>query len=112
VHNTYSNHARSPTASSIVLSTGDGTSGSPAFLKIKIFHSSTDDLIAIRVSPRVTYQQLLTKVKDRLGADVRELKYRDSIAPPRGEKSLTTIEGDEGMKEWVANNSKLVLFAY
>ncbi|KAF9506593.1 hypothetical protein BS47DRAFT_1352610 [Hydnum rufescens UP504] len=111
-HTTFTNHARSPTASSIALNQSENSGVSPAFLKIKIFHSSTDDLIAIRVSPRVTYQQLLTKVKDRLGADVNSLKYRESMNAARGEKGLTTIEGDDGLKEWVSNNSKLVLFAY
>ncbi|KAF8324463.1 uncharacterized protein EI90DRAFT_3129928 [Cantharellus anzutake] len=103
-------HGRSPTASSIALD-GPGGQTFPAFLKVKIFHSSTDDLIAIRVSPRVTYQQLLSKVRDRLGADVTELKYRNERSATRGEKGLTSIHGDNELKEWVARNSKLVLYA-
>jgi bud emergence protein 1 len=50
-----------PTASS-------GTSGNPnpAFIKVKIFHRSTDDLIAIRVPPNVTHRQLMTKVSIKM----------------------------------------------
>ncbi len=61
--------------------------------------------------PRVTYQQLLSKVRDRLGADVNELKYRDERSSGRGERSLTSIHGENGLREWVAGNSKLVLYA-
>ncbi|KAG8833723.1 bud emergence protein 1, partial [Serendipita sp. 399] len=48
------------------------SSGNPnaAFVKIKIFHSSTDELIAIRVSPRVTLRQLMEKTRERLGNNV------------------------------------------
>ena len=99
----YSSRARSPS----VTAKSDG--GQPTFLKIKIFHSSTDDLIAIRVSPRVTYLQLLSKVKDRLGADVSELKYRQEGS---SNKVTRVIQDDEDLKEWVGENSKLVLFAY
>lgn len=45
------------------LATGSsGTSQNPAFIKVKIFSRSTDDLIAIRVPPNVTHRQLLNKV--------------------------------------------------
>lgn len=82
----------------------------PAFLKIKIFHSNTDDLIAIRVPPRVTFVQLLSKVRERLGADVMSLRYRDSVGGS-GSGEWCEINGDEDLKDWVGKGDKLVLYA-
>jgi bud emergence protein 1 len=79
------------------------------FLKIKIFHQSSDDLIAIRVHPRITFNQLLGKVRERLGSNVNSLRYRpDSYS---GDKSFKGIEGDAALREWVETTDKLVLYA-
>ncbi|QRV76435.1 SH3 domain-containing protein [Ceratobasidium sp. AG-Ba] len=98
-----------PTASS------GGTSGgvhtpNPAFIKVKIFHRSTDDLIAIRVPPNVTHKQLMTKVRERLDRDVAKLQYRDSMRG-RGEEGFIELIGDEALREWIRASDKLVLFA-
>lgn len=114
---------RSPTQSSDALAHGGtdaGRSSSGAgptsqFLKVKIFHSNSDDLIAIRVSPRITHHQLVEKVRDRLGNEIRELRYSLKGAPSGGGRAapeMITIHDDEDLREWVANNSKLVLYAY
>lgn len=85
-----------------------------AFLKVKIFHSNSDDLIAIRVSPRITHSQLLEKVRDRLGSEITTLRYSEKGTPmtQKAEKELITIMDDEDLRGWVADNSKLVLYAY
>lgn len=82
---------------------------SPAFLKIKIFHSESDDLIAIRVPPRVTYNQLISKVRDRLGDGVSMLRYRDSL--DGSSKTWREIGGDDDLKSWIGKGDKLVLYA-
>jgi len=114
--------SRSPAQSSDALAYGGdpGRSSSGAgptsqFLKVKIFHSNSDDLIAIRVSPRITHNQLLEKIRDRLGNDIGELRYSLKGAPSGGSRAapeMITIHSDEDLREWVANNSKLVLYAY
>ncbi|KAG8944928.1 bud emergence protein 1 [Tulasnella sp. 419] len=79
----------------------------PPFLKIKIFHSESDDLIAIRVPPRVSFNQLISKVRDRLGANVGVLKYRDSMG---GERAWREIANEADLKEWLSRGDKLVLY--
>lgn len=83
-----------------------------AFVKIKIFHSSTDELIAIRVSPRVVLGQLMDKVRERLGSDVEGLKYRDGQAGGGGGPGgWVDILNDIDLKSWMASGDKLVLYA-
>ena len=83
-----------------------------AFVKIKIFHSSTDELIAIRVSPRVVLGQLMEKVRERLGSDVEGLKYRDGQAGGGGGPGgWVDIRNDVDLKSWMASGDKLVLYA-
>jgi bud emergence protein 1 len=83
-----------------------------AFVKIKIFHSSTDELIAIRVSPRVALQQLMDKVRERLGSDIEGIKYRDGQAGGGGGPGgWVDIFDDIDLKKWVASGDKLVLYA-
>lgn len=82
-----------------------------------MFHADSDDLIAIRVSPRITYLQLLDKIRDRLGKDISELKYTPATKEIRermklGEREMATVQDDEDLREWVAENAKLVLYAY
>lgn len=77
-----------------------------AFVKIKIFDRLTQDLIAIRVNPRVTHDQLMEKVRARLGDDVHQLAYRNSIS--------NTFEGladDMSLKQWLESTDKHVLYA-
>lgn len=38
-----------------------GGAASPSFMKIKIFNRANDDLVAIRVPPSVTHNQLMEK---------------------------------------------------
>ncbi|KAI5480747.1 bud emergence protein 1 [Pseudohyphozyma bogoriensis] len=54
------------------------------FVKIKIFHRNTDDLIAIRVPPTVSHASLLEKVRERLGNDVVNLRYREEVGSQSG----------------------------
>jgi len=117
-HPYQSQHARSRSnASSPMPPTPppSATTPAPAFLKIKIFHSNTDDLIAIRVPPRVTFTQLLSKVRERLGSDVMCLRYRDSWAGggagSNADNSWHELNGDDELREWVGKGDKLVLYA-
>lgn len=90
-----------------------------AYRKIKIFDRQTDDLIAIRVPPSVTFSQLLTKVRDRLGPDVRRLQFRLSggaVGAGGGQGSrgmeFRDLEGDRGLEEWMGTGEgPLVLYA-
>ncbi|KAG8790480.1 bud emergence protein 1 [Serendipita sp. 398] len=104
--------------------TNVGSSGNPnsprisvsnpnaAFVKIKIFHSSTDELIAIRVSPRVSRRQLMEKIRERLGNNVENVKYRDGMATGSGGTGHFVDVADDGhLREWMSSGDKLVLYA-
>ncbi|KAG6813465.1 hypothetical protein H0H92_010799 [Tricholoma furcatifolium] len=78
----------------------------PAFVKIKIFDRVADDLIAIRVHPRVTHAELMEKVQSRLGGEVGNLRYRDSRT-----NAFIGIESDEELTDWIESTDKHVLFA-
>ncbi|KAG8883037.1 bud emergence protein 1 [Tulasnella sp. 331] len=97
-------------------SASNPSGSAPPFLKIKIFHSESDDLIAIRVPPRVTFTQLINKVRDRLGPGVTVLRYRDSYDGNGGgggaaAKNWREIVGDEDLRDWISKGDKLVLYA-
>ncbi|KAI0347053.1 hypothetical protein BDW22DRAFT_1307532, partial [Trametopsis cervina] len=77
-----------------------------AFIKIKIFDKSSDDLVAIRVHPRVTHEQLMDKVQARLGESVTTLRYRDSV-----NNALVNLLDDEDLRLWLDNTDRLVLYA-
>lgn len=81
---------------------------SPAFIKIKIFNRATDDLVAIRVPPNVTFNALMDKVKDRLGADIQVLRYRDGDAGPN---VMMRLSDDEDLQDFLSTGDKLQLFA-
>lgn len=83
--------------------------GNPSFMKIKIFHRNTDDLIAIRVPPHVTYQALLDKVRERLGSDVSKLRYREELG--NAQARLVELYSDEDLASWLHGGYKLVLYA-
>lgn len=76
-----------------------------AFVKIKIFDRIADDLIAIRVHPRVTLPELMDKVQTRLGGEVARLKYRNSVIDE------IVIESDKQLTAWIDGTDKHVLFA-
>jgi bud emergence protein 1 len=77
-----------------------------AFVKIKIFDRVTDDLIAIRVHPRVTHAELLEKVHARLGNKSINLQYRDSFS-----NEFVGIGDDRNLRAWLDSAEKHVLYA-
>lgn len=77
-----------------------------AFVKIKIFDRLADDLIAIRVHPRVTHAELMEKVQSRLGTEVRSLRYRDSIT-----NTFVGLDNDEELRAWMEATDKHILYA-
>jgi len=81
------------------------TNSQTAFVKIKIFHRRTDDLIAIRVNPRVTHSQLMEKVRERLGNDIRMVSYR------AGNGSYANLSDDYALRDWLDHTEKPVLYA-
>lgn len=82
------------------------TNSQPAFVKIKIFDSITEDLIAIRVHPRVTHTQLMEKIQSRLGAGVKNLKYRESTSG-----LFVELLDDDELREWLESTDRHVLYA-
>lgn len=82
------------------------TNPKTAFVKIKIFDSVTEDLIAIRVHPRVSHAQLMEKVQSRLGAGVKNLKYRESAGG-----AFAELLDDEELRTWVETTDRHVLYA-
>jgi bud emergence protein 1 len=91
------------------------------FVKIKIFHRNTDDLIAIRVPPTVSHLALLEKVRERLGNDVTSLRYREEVGSVVGQSGggavmaggarLIGINDDASLERWIRGNTRLVLYA-
>jgi bud emergence protein 1 len=82
------------------------TNPQTAFIKIKIFDRTSDDLIAIRVSPRVSHRQLLEKVRERLGGEIRLLNYRDP-----SNTRFVPLDGDDQLRDWLEHTDKHVLYA-
>lgn len=77
-----------------------------AFIKIKIFDKVSDDVVAIRVHPRVTHAQLLDKVRARLGENVVALRYRDSV-----NNALIDLADDEDLRFFLDGTDRHVLYA-
>lgn len=77
-----------------------------AFIKIKIFDRVTDDLIAIRVHPRVSHGELMDKVQARLGGEVMHLRYRDSL-----NNDFIGLDNDDALSGWMEGTDKHVLYA-
>ena len=65
-----------------------------------------EDIVTIRVHPRVTYAQLIEKVRNRLGAGVKNLKYRESTGGPFSE-----LSDDEGLRVWMEVTERHLLYA-
>ncbi|KAI0356725.1 hypothetical protein OH77DRAFT_1589137 [Trametes cingulata] len=82
------------------------TNQNAAFVKIKIFDRVKDDLVAIRVHPRVTHAQLMDKVQARLGGNVASLRFRDSLS-----NELLPLENDAELRNWLENTERHVLYA-
>ena len=82
------------------------TNPNAAFLKIKIFDRVSDDLVAIRVHPKVTHAQLMDKVQARLGGNVLALRYRDSLS-----NEFLPLEGDGDLRQWLDSTDRHVLYA-
>jgi len=78
-----------------------------AFIKIKIFDRLSDDLIAIRVHPKVTHAELMDKVQARLGGEVSQLRYRDSL----NNNELVGLSDNDDLRAWLESTDKHVLFA-
>nr|QHW03304.1 polarity protein Bem1 [Flammulina velutipes] len=76
-----------------------------AFVKIKIFDRVQDDLIAIRVHPKVTHAELVEKVQTRLGGELAALRYRDSAGDWIG------LDTDHHLRAWIEGTDKHVLYA-
>ncbi|TFK29257.1 scd2/ral3 [Coprinopsis marcescibilis] len=77
-----------------------------AFVKIKIFDRVADDLIAIRVHPKVSHSELMEKVQARLGSELRVLKYRDSLT-----NTFVGLDTDAELRAWMDGTDKHVLYA-
>lgn len=77
-----------------------------AFVKIKIFDRIADDLIAIRVHPKVSHAELMDKVHARLGSEVTVLKYRDSMT-----NAFVGLDSEEELRAWMDGTDKHVLYA-
>ncbi|KAG6851550.1 hypothetical protein H0H87_000566 [Tephrocybe sp. NHM501043] len=77
-----------------------------AFVKIKIFDRVADDLIAIRVHPRVTHAELMDMVQARFGGEVGKLSYRDSVT-----HALVMLNSDEDLTAWIESTDKHALYA-
>ncbi|KAG7096669.1 hypothetical protein E1B28_004083 [Marasmius oreades] len=77
-----------------------------AFIKIKIFDRVADDLIAIRVHPLVTHSELMDKVQTRLGSEVSNLRYRDSV-----NNTFIPLNTDSQLRVWMDGTDKHVLYA-
>ncbi|KAI0637759.1 hypothetical protein C8Q77DRAFT_1087711 [Trametes polyzona] len=82
------------------------TNQNAAFVKIKIFDRVQDDLVAIRVHPRVTHAQLMDKVQARLGGNVASLRFRDSLS-----NELLPIDNDSELRNWLESTERHVLYA-
>lgn len=85
-----------------------GSGPTAAYKKIKIYDSNTDDVMAIRVPPNVTFEGLSQKVQDRLGGGRRALSYRDSVGGT-GKGTVRRIGDDRDILEWMGRTDRLVL---
>lgn len=104
--NSISTRSRSGSVANINSPSISAANPQTAFVKIKIFDRVADDLIAIRVHPRVTHTELMDKVQARLGGEVAHLKYRDSMS-----NAFVGLDGDPQLRSWIEGTDKHVLYA-
>ena len=69
-------------------------------------HERKNDLVAIRVPPRITYAQLLDKIQVRLGDEGINLRYRDSM-----HNDLVPLDDDIGLRDWLDGTERHMLYA-
>ncbi|TFY59870.1 hypothetical protein EVJ58_g5505 [Rhodofomes roseus] len=77
-----------------------------AYIKIKIFAQNAEEIVAIRVHPRVSHAQLMTKASERLQSRVVKLRYRASVS-----ETFVDLEGDEDLRYWLDSTERHVLYA-
>ncbi|KAJ7688398.1 hypothetical protein B0H17DRAFT_656594 [Mycena rosella] len=104
--NSISTRSRSGSVANINSPSISAANPQTAFVKIKIFDRVADDLIAIRVHPRVTHVELMDKVQARLGGEVAHLKYRDSMS-----NAFVGLDSDQQLRAWIEGTDKHVLYA-
>lgn len=99
---------RSRSQSNAALNTPPISATNPqtAFIKIKIFHRASDDLVAIRVHPKVTHLQLMDKVQARLGGNIHNLQFRDSLS-----HEFIELDSDADLRSWLEGTERHVLYA-
>lgn len=104
----FTSRSRSHSSATTNLNAPPMSAGNPqiAFVKIKIFDRVTDDLIAIRVHPKVTHSELMSKVQTRLGTSISSLRYRDSL-----HQEFVGLAGDHDLRNWLESAEKHVLYA-
>jgi bud emergence protein 1 len=115
--------AMTPTSSagygSVNAPSQSATAPQPAYIKIKILDRHTDDMVAIRVPPRVTYEQLLDKVRSRFFAEISVLQYRvgqgriPGTAPSANDdgREFGDVKDDTSLWDWLETHEKYVLYA-
>ncbi|KAG0145895.1 hypothetical protein CROQUDRAFT_45208 [Cronartium quercuum f. sp. fusiforme G11] len=119
---TQSRHQHTPSSVSSATGAGGTSTGPPpAFLRIKLYQRQTDDLIAIRAPNDVRFEGLLSRVKERVGTEVRSLRFRDEtgtayasggggvVAGPNGAR-LVAIDNDADLDRWLESGVRLVLY--
>ncbi|PLW33763.1 hypothetical protein PCANC_16282 [Puccinia coronata f. sp. avenae] len=100
---------------------GGGGAASGGFLRIKIYQRQTDDLIAIRAPTGVAFHDLLLRIQDRVGTDVRAIRYRDELGagystgpshpiPANNGARLVPIDNDADLDRWISSGNRLVLY--
>ncbi|KAJ9110840.1 hypothetical protein QFC19_001349 [Naganishia cerealis] len=95
------------------------TAPQAAYIKIKILDRHTDDMVAVRVPPKVTYAQLLDKVRSRFFAEISVLQYRVGQGRIPGTATSSVDAGqdfgdvmdDRTLWEWLETHEKYVLYA-
>ncbi|KAF8450346.1 hypothetical protein L210DRAFT_843048 [Boletus edulis BED1] len=104
----FTSRSRSHSSAATNLNAPPMSTGNPqiAFVKIKIFDRVTDDLIAIRVHPKVTHSELMSKVQARLGTNISNLRYRNSF-----HHEFMGLQGDHDLRDWIESTEKHVLYA-
>ncbi|OAV99549.1 hypothetical protein PTTG_06098 [Puccinia triticina 1-1 BBBD Race 1] len=103
------------------VSSTNTTNPSTGFLRIKIYQRQTDDLIAIRAPTGVQFQELLQRIQERVGTDVRSIRFRDESgagystggSTPLNANNgarLIGIDNDGDLDRWIGSGNRLVLY--
>ncbi|CAH7671328.1 hypothetical protein BY996DRAFT_4586572 [Phakopsora pachyrhizi] len=91
------------------------------FMRIKIYQRQTDDLIAIRAPVGVRFPELIQRIKDRVGPEVRSIRFRDETGkgystggslpePAVNGGRLVGIDNEADLERWIGGGGKLVLY--